>query len=93
MEDSPFKRHLQNGNHEISSEGVCDIAVGGFGLELDRRIENDLHSLNLNSGLQTPTRKKDLSEQQQEKVGSILDHDLSASRNGSGFNLEVEKVG
>ena len=66
--------------------------MGGFGIELDRRVENDIHSLNLNSGLETPTRKKDLSEQQQENLGSILDHDLNSSRSGSEFHLEVERV-
>ena len=66
-EDSPFKRFQSgegdpNGNHEkpltissVLNSGNDDIAVGGFGLELDNKLDsNYLRSLNLDSGLATP---------------------------------------
>ena len=67
IQDSPFKRFqsgegVTDGNHEkpltissVINSGNDDIAVGGFGLELD---SNNMRSLNLDSGLATPSKTK-----------------------------------
>lgn len=82
-EDSPFKKHfakqasMRSGKQErdgepvlvISSEedAVVDIAVGGFGIELDQNVNlgnnnGDVSSLNLNSGIMaTPPQKNNMS--------------------------------
>ena len=86
-EDSPFKRFqsgedVADGNHEkpltISSviDSVNDnIAAGGFGFELD---SNNLGSLNLESGLMTPSKQKRLSsplKRSRQKPDSAFDEE------------------
>lgn len=53
-----------------------DIAVGGFGLELDN---NNMRSLNLDSGIMTPSKQKPLSsplKRSREKSDSVFEEDL-----------------
>lgn len=72
--------------HSSSSQS---LAVGGFGVELDRQICDQKLSLDLNSVIETP--KKNSSGQLMQSKKS-LDPVLNGSQSESGFCLEVEKV-
>ena len=104
-EDSPFKRNLINLVPQIHEEDLDrdmpliissdeDIAVGGFGVDLDDRVVVDLDSFNLNSGLNSSPLRNNSSPNKKEKanVDSFFDQDLSGVQSQGVFQLEIEKV-
>ena len=85
---------MQPGDHQlvISDEDVAGpdgedakLVVGGFGIELDRvenndEEEEDISSLNLNSGLATPPRRRHSSPNRsaEMKLDDLIENELSA---------------
>ena len=80
---------------------AVQIAVGGFGIELDEADEEedeDISSLNLNSGLlATPTGKakehknhSSPNKSVEVKLEELIENELEGMRSQSGFRIQVE---
>ena len=72
--------------------------MGGFGIELDRPSreehvnEDDISSLNLNSGIATPPRRRHSSPHQtaEMKLDELIENELSAIPSQGAFRIQVE---